>query len=107
MRCTCAPSASASADKRGQAASTAATAPRKRTNNASRDGSSVLSCTQQLAFKGSAWPPQRLSKSSACCWPTPASHSVASAGATGKTLSETSSNTPSVPKEPAIRRETS
>ena len=55
---------------------------------------------QALAFSGSGWPPHSLS----CASAAPASiskRSVALAGATGSTFSETSQITPSMPIEPA------
>ncbi|MNH29678.1 hypothetical protein D3C71_1568240 [compost metagenome] len=87
-----------------QAASTAATAPRRRTYSVPDPASQ--SCTQQLAFNGRGWPPQACSLRRASAW-LHSKRSVASPGATGKTLRLTSVISPSVPQAPAIRRDTS
>ena len=106
MAAACPPKAVTSAHMRGTAASTAATAPRKRTNSMSCAGWVWVSLTQQLAFKGRGCAPQRCSKAKAsACGKWQAS--VTSAGAWGSTLSDTSVITPKVPMLPANTRDTS
>ena len=85
-----------------QAASTAATAPRSRRYSAPLP----LSSSQQLAFRGSGWPPQLWSWVKA--WACDMSNlKVASSGAMGNTFRLTSVSSPSVPMLPTIRRDTS
>ena len=57
-------------------------------------------------MSGSGWPPQALSCFSALAWSI-SKRSVAVAVGAGSTFSETSQITPSMPIEPASRRDTS
>ena len=81
--------------------------PRHRPRRARRRSRSTsVPSHQALALSGSGWPPQALRRSSAARL----GHLEAqrgAAGASGSTFSDTSQITPSMPIEPASRRETS